>query len=187
MSVLKQRAMPMPVRQRQTRGYTLIELVVVIVVLSLALTGVTLTINRAVQQSPEALVQTRAMELAQTYLDEIFSKRYDELTGQGGVPRCDSTDNSAQACTNTLGSEEGSNRLLFDDVDDYDGLNEQPPTSIVDGSNLLNYDSYAVQVSVIYAGSELGFASNRRAKRVTINITTPLGNTIPVSVYRVNF
>ena len=176
-----------PVKQKLANGFTLIELVVVIVVLSLALTGVTLVISRVVQQSPEALVQTRAMELAQTYLDEIFSKRFDELSGQGGVPRCDSTDNSTQTCTNTLGSEEGSNRLLFDDVDDYNGLNEQPPTSIIDGSNLSNYDSYNVQVAVVYAGSELGFASNRHAKRITISITTPLGNTIPVSVYRINF
>jgi MSHA pilin protein MshD len=179
--------MPIAVKQRRVTGYTLIELVVVIVVLSLALTGVTLVINQAVRQSPQALVQTRAMELAQTYLDEIYSKRYDENSGQGGIPRCDSSDTNAQACSNSLGSEEGSNRLLFDDVDDYDGLNEQPPTSIVDGSNLNNYDSYAVQVTVVYAGTELGFANNRHAKRVTINITTPLGNTIPVSVYRMNF
>lgn len=177
----------MPANQSHAKGYSLIELVVVIVVLSLALTGVTLVISRVVQQSPEALVQTRAMELAQTYLDEIFSKRYDELSGQGGIPRCDSTDNAAQACTNALGSEEGANRLLFDDVDDYDGLNEQPPTSIVDGSTLANYDGYAVQVAVTYAGGEVGFANNRRAKRITISVTTPLGNTIPVSVYRVNF
>ena len=177
----------MPCKAKQARGFTLIELVVVIVVLAVALTGVTLAINQAVQHSPDALVQTRAMELAQTYLDEIYSKRYDELSGQGGLPRCDSSDTNAQACSNTLGSEEGSNRLLFDDVDDYDGLNEQPPTSIVDGSNLNNYDSYGVQVAVVYAGSELGFSSNRRAKRITISITTPLGNTLPVSVYRVNF
>ena len=177
----------MPCKAKQARGFTLIELVVVIVVLAVALTGVTLAINQAVQHSPDALVQTRAMELAQTYLDEIYSKRYDELSGQGGLPRCDSSDTNAQACSNTLGSEEGSNRLLFDDVDDYDGLNEQPPTSIVDGSNLNNYDSYGVQIAVVYAGSELGFTSNRRAKRITISITTPLGNTLPVSVYRVNF
>ena len=77
--------------------------------------------------------------------------------------------------------------MLFDDVDDYDGLDEQPPTSIVDGSDLTNYNSYRVQVSVVYAGTELGFADNRHAKRITLNVTTPLGNTLPVSVYRVNF
>ena len=177
----------MPCNTKQVTGFTLIELVVVIVVLAVALTGVTLAINQAVQHSPDALVQTRAMELAQTYLDEIFTKRYDENSGQGGLPRCDSSDTNALTCSASLGSEEGTNRASFDDVDDYDGLNEQPPTSLLDGSNLNNYDSYGVQIAVVYAGSELGFASNRRAKRITINITTPLGNTLPVSVYRVNF
>lgn len=180
--------MLMPCNFPRVTGFTLIELVVVIVVLSLALTGVTLVINQAVQHSPDALVQTRAMELAQTYLDEIYSKRYDENSGAGGIPRCDSTDTNFKACSNTLGSDSSeSNRLLFDDVDDYNGLSEQPPTSIVDGNPLTIYGSYAVQIAVVYAGTELGFASNRHAKRITISITTPLGNTIPVSVYRVNY
>lgn len=181
------RGMPMGAE----RGFSLIELIVVIVVLALALVGVTLMINRAVVQSPEALVQSRAMELAQTYMDEILSKRFDERSGQGGIPRCDSTDNAAQACSNSLGPDTApaeSSRLLFDDVDDYHGLSEPTPVSIVSGTPLTGiYDGYAVAVSVIYAGSEIGFTDNRQAKRITIRVTTPLGNTIPVSAYRVNF
>ena len=166
-------------------GFTLIEMVIIILVLSLALTGITLLINRAVQQSPEALVQTRAMELAQSYLDEILHKRFDEQTGQGGTPRCDSTDNAAQPCSGTLGSEEGA-RNAYDDVDDYHGLDDQPPITAT-GGNYDNYASYRVQISVSYAGSEIGLSSNRGAKRITVNVTTPLGNVIPVSAYRVNF
>lgn len=169
----------------KSNGFTLIEMIVLILVLGLALTGVTLMINRTVQQSPEALVQTRAMELAQSYLDEILHKRYDENTGQGGVPRCDSTDTNTKACSNTLGAE-GESRNQFDDVDDYNGVNDQPPLSAT-GSTFTNYDSYRVQVSVNYAGSELGLGNNRRAKRITVSVTTPLGNVIPVSAYRVNF
>ncbi len=174
------------------RGFSLIELIVIIVVLSLALVGVTLVINKAVQQSPEALVQSRAMELAQTYMDEILTKRYDERTGQGGTPRCDSTDNAAQACSGTLGPEttppdNESSRTLYDDVDDYNGLSETSPVSIVTGAALTTYDGYSISVTVTYAGSEIGLANNRHAKRITINVSTPLGNTIPVSAYRVNF
>lgn len=173
-------------RVERYRGFTLIEMIIIILVLSLALTGVTLLINRAVQQSPEALVQTRAMELAQSYLDEILHKRYDEQTGQGGTPRCDSTDNATQACSNTLGNEEGGLRRNFDDVDDYHDLDDQPPVT-ASGTNFDFYASYRVQVSVSYAGNELGLASNRGAKRITVSVTTPLGNVIPVSAYRVNF
>lgn len=174
----------MPMRYNDN-GFTLIEMVVLILVLGLALTGVTLMINRTVQQSPQALVQTRAMELAQSYLDEILHKRYDETTGQGGVPRCDSGDTNANACSNSLGAE-GESRNQFDDVDDYNGINETPPVSAT-GAAFANYDSYRVQISVSYAGTELGLANNRRAKRITVNVTTPLGNVVPVSVYRVNY
>ncbi len=178
--------MPMVARHR---GFTLIELIVVIIVLAVALTGVTLVINRAVLQSPEGLLQTRAMELAQTYLDEILSKRFDENTGSGGMPRCNSTDSGALACTASIPTADPAEatRLSYDDVDDYDGLNEQPPLSIVSGAASTLYDDFRVQVSVAYAGTELGLASNQQAKRITVTITTPLGNSIPVSAYRVNF
>jgi MSHA pilin protein MshD len=171
------------------RGFTLIEMIVVIVVLAVALTGVTLVIQRTVLQSPVALVQTRAMELAQAYLDEILTKRFDENTGNGGMPRCNSTDNGAQACTATIPSADPgeTTRQSFDDVDDYDGLNEQPPVSIVTGTASTIYDDYRVQVSVAYAGTELGLVNNQMAKRITVTITTPLGTTIPVSAYRVNY
>ena len=179
----------MPVNRKQPykrqRGFSLIEMVVVIVVLAVGLTGLTLVINETIKQSPKPLVQTRAMELAQTYLDEILAKRFDEQSGQGGIPRCDSTDNAAQICSNTLGDEEGGNRQLFDDVDDYNGLNNAPPV-FASGTSVDNYGSYEVNVTVSYAGSELGLG-NRGAKRITVSVTTPLGNVIPVSAYRVNF
>ncbi|MHA1569403.1 MAG: type IV pilus modification PilV family protein, partial [Alphaproteobacteria bacterium] len=66
---------PCPVADR---GFTLIELIVFIVVLAIGLTGTLLVINRSVGLAPEALVQTRAMEIAQAYLDEIVTKKYDE-------------------------------------------------------------------------------------------------------------
>ena len=174
----------MPMRYNP-RGFTLIEMVVLIVVLGVGLTGITLVINQTVTQAPQALVQTRAMELAQTYLDEILQKRFDQQSGQGGIPRCDSTDNNAVACSNTLGPESES-RDWYNDVDDYNGVNDQPPITAT-GSTVNNYDGYRVQVSVSYAGTELGYSNNRRAKRITVSVTTPLGNVIPVSAYRVNY
>ena len=185
MCVSKLRVMHM----RVSHGYSLIELVVIIVVLAVALTGVTLAINQVVRQSPEALVQSRAMELAQTYMDEIITKRFDENSGQGGIPRCDSTDNAAVACSGTLGPDTGEpSRQQYDDVDDYHNLTETPPVSIVTAAPLNPvYDGYQIHVDVSYAGTELGMTNNQFAKRITISITTPLGNVLPVSAYRVNF
>ncbi len=173
------------VAHRQS-GFTLVELIVFIIVVSLAVTGVVLVINRTVTQAPEALVRTRALEIAQAYLDEIATKRYDENTGQGGVPRCDSTDPGARPCSNVLGPEAGETRAVFDDTDDYHGLDDSPPRD-ASGNPFPGYAGYRVQVSVAYAGTEVGLANDRLAKRVTLIVTTPLGDTIPVSVYRGNF
>lgn len=186
MSVWNPPAMHTAANLIKHRGFSLIEMVVVIVVLAIGLTGLALVMSRTVEQSPRPLVHTRAMELAQSYLDEILMKRFDEQSGQGGSPRCDSTDNNAQPCSASLGNEEANNRNRFDDVDDYNGLDEQPPVSVT-GTTLSNYGSYRVQVNVVYAGNELGLASNRAAKRITVLVSTPLGNTIPVSAYRGNF
>jgi len=172
-------------KRRDQAGFTLVELVVFIVVVSLALTGVILVINRTVTLAPEALVRTRALEIAQAYLDEIATRRYDENTGQGGVPRCDSSDPGAQPCSNVLGPE-GETRAVFDDVDDYHGLDDSPPVDVA-GNPFPGYDGYRVRISVAYAGAEVGLANDRLAKRVSLVITAPDGQTIPVTFYRGNF
>lgn len=181
----------MPVnRQRVAQGgFSLVEMVVVIVVLALGLAGVTLVINRTVLQSPEALVQTRAMEIAQAYLDEIIAKRFDENSGQGGLPRCDSTDTNAQGCGASLGPDNPpeTSRALYDDVDDYHGLSHSPPRALATGSALGNYSGFDVSVEVVLAGTELGYSDNARAKRVTVTVATARGNRYAVSAYRINF
>jgi MSHA pilin protein MshD len=173
-------------RPSRQHGFTLVELLVFIVVLAVGLTGTVLVINRSVQLAPEALVRSRAMELAQAYLDEIATKKYDEYTGQGGVPRCDSTDPGSQSCSDTLGPEGTETRATYDDVDDYHGIDDEPPVD-AKGNPFANYADYRVQVRVEYAGTELGLADIRHAKRVTVIITTPLASRIPVSYYRTNF
>jgi len=175
-----------PPRPATDVGFTLVELIVFIVVVAIGLTGTLLVINRSVLLAPQALVRTRAMELAQAYLDEIATKRYDEHTGQGGIPRCDSTDPGSLPCSNTLGPDGTETRATYDDVDDYHGRNDSPPVD-ARGNPMTDYPDYRVQVSVAYAGTELGLATDRQAKRITVLITTPLANTIPVSVYRTNY
>ena len=179
----------MPVNDIQfirQRGFSLIELVVMIVVLSLALTGVTIAINETVKHSAKPLVHTRAMELAQAYLDEILTKRYDEHSGQGGIPRCNSTDPGHRACSTTLGPDPGETRATYDDVDDYNGLDESPPRG-AQGTVLSGYAGYRVRISVVYAGTGLGLTNNQGAKLITVTITSPLGTNLVFSAYRVNY
>lgn len=178
------------------RGFSLVEMVVTIVVMAIVLTGVALVFYTTVRQSPEPLLNMRAAALGQAYLDEILPKRYDENSGQGGIPRCDSTDPGAKPCSTTLGPDVSptnppnpETRAQYDDVDDYNGLNESPPRDAL-GNVLPGYANYRVQVSVVYAGNGpdgLGLANLQDAKLITVTVTTPSGDRMVFSAYRVNY
>jgi MSHA pilin protein MshD len=101
--------------RRGQRGVNLIELIISIVIISIACTGVLLVFAQTVRFSADPMVQTQALAVAEGYLDEILARPLDDPAGG-----------------ETGGSEEGSpslaaNRPLLDDVQDYDNLSNSPP------------------------------------------------------------
>lgn len=95
-------------------GVTLIELLVFIVVISLALLALVSVFRQATLTNADPLIQTRALELAQSQLDVIFGLKYDANTPTGGIPACSSSE-----CNNATDSD-------MNDVDDYNGWSDQP-------------------------------------------------------------
>ena len=134
-------------------GITLIELVAVIAIMAIALIGVTQTISVVTRQSADTLLETRAVALAQSYLEEILGKRFDENSAPRGIPPCSESYN---ACTDesAFGPDSGETRDLFDDVDDYhnlaEGDGETDPLLDSEGNIRAGYDNFRVQVSVRY-------------------------------------
>lgn len=176
--------MPLPVRDNKramTHGFTLIELVVGITLVAIASTLLVSLVVPAWRQSAEPLVQQRAASLAQSLMDEILSKRYDETTPEGGVPRC-------TTCTGTLGAESGETRATYDDVDDYDeycGGDVQ----IRDANNdlMTGYDSYRMRICVSYDSGYNGGNAGPDAKRITVTITPSANVPVIFTAYRANF
>lgn len=85
---------------RGERGATLIELVISIVVISIAASAVLGVLSATVGRSADAMVLRQAVAIAESYLEEVSRKPFDDPDGVDG---------------------EGA-RAAFDDVDDYDGL-----------------------------------------------------------------
>lgn len=166
-------------------GFTIIEIIITIVFISIAMVGVLSAYTNAMKTSADPLQQIRAVELGQAYMDEIINKKFDENSAQGGIPPCDTI--AAPACT-AAGSfgPDGETRSLFNDVDDYHGLNDFPSNDS-EGNLRTGYTDYRAQVTVTHAGSELSGLNNVDAKRIDIIITTPKGTTFSFSSYRVNF
>lgn len=157
------------------RGATLVELVMTIVIISVAIAGVVGAFALISGRSADPLNQTRAVELAQLYMDEIISKKYDDTTPQGGTPKY------SGSCT--IGPE-GENRGTFDDVDDYHNTTDSPPANAE--AAFSGYSEFSVNVTVTCAGDEVGLPVSE-AKRIDLTITAPGGQSFLFSAYRANF
>lgn len=156
----------MVTRRQLQRGVTLIETIVFLVVVSIALVALVRVYSAAVVASVDPVVRVRALEKAQAQMDEVLARKFDENTPTGGVPACDSTD--GVACAGIVADTD------YDDVGDYNGFTDTSEAS------------YAVSVTVVNAGTEIGLLSTR-ARRITVSVSMPGGDSVILSAYKVNF
>jgi MSHA pilin protein MshD len=139
------------------RGISLIELLVFIVVVSIALIALVEVYRQVTLRNADPMIRVRALEATQSLLDEILSLKYDGATPTGGIPACDTT--SAPVCNNTPDAD-------MNDVDDYHNFNDQP------------YAGYNRSVTV---------TTNTNIKLIQVSTSTPTGETIVLAAQRANF
>ena len=157
------------------RGVTLIELILTIVITSIAVAGVLGAFSLVTGRSADPLLQSRATALGQLYLDEIMARYYNPETPIGGVPKED-------GCV--IQGEASENRDQFRSVDQYDGL-EDPPEFVASEFGE-RYSGFSVQIEVSCAGNEVGLPEDD-AKRIDVTVTDPRDRETVISAYRGNF
>ena len=140
------------------QGVSLIELIVFIVVVSIALTALIAVYVQSSNNSVDPIIRVRLLEAAQSKLDEIIALKYDEATPSGGIPACGSTQTTV-SCTNTPDAN-------IDDVDDFHNRSDAP------------FPNYQRQVSV---------TTENNSKRITVTVSAPDGQTLTLAAYRYNF
>lgn len=182
-------ASPSIVSYSRQRGVTLVELVIAIVIVSIAMVASLKNFSVISGRSSDALIQARTLDLAQIYIDEIIAKNFDESTGVGGVPAY------TGACRIT---NDGESRADYDDVDDFNGLNETPSFVDEDASTPVAerlssiYANFNVSVDVLcdIGGVDTGLSvgvNGEGAKRVDITITDPTGKQSRFTAFKGNF
>lgn len=127
-------------RMRRHAGFTLIELVIFIVIVSVGVTGILLVMNTVVASSADPMVRKQALALADSILEEILQKEYADPDGTSGE----------------------TTRATFDDVDDYNGKSNSTFTDLP--SSLA---SYLITI-VVDAPAPLNGVTTKRV-RVTVS------------------
>ena len=154
------------------RGFSLVEVVITIVIIGIALTAAVAGWGNIARHSSDVMWQTRVSYLGQAYLEEILSRRYDELTPAGGSPIC-----APCSTEGSFGPDDSETRETFDDVDDYHGLTENAVglfNALVTAGGIQPYNGYQVSVQVRHVGGDYFSAGNEElVKQIVVTVSPP--------------
>lgn len=173
-------------------AFTLIELVVAIVVLSIGATAFLTLINQATRKSIDPVIIQQANAIAQSYLEEIMLNPFCDPDLSNDCPAFCSA-GAGNVCTVCTASE--ANRSLYDDVCDYSNLTDSAGAVDRNLNPLSGLGDYNITVTV-EDGSVSGPAtlntlssSNNEVLRVDVNVTHDNISTLDftLSGYRANF
>ncbi len=105
-------------KRRAPRGLTLVEVMITVVIISVALLPLLRGYLGSVQGVTESLGETRALTSAETLMNKILAFAWEEPTGNG----------SASPPSSLLGPERAETHpALYDDIDDWNGFEDVDP------------------------------------------------------------
>lgn len=153
------------------KGFTLIEVVMVIVLLAIVVPGIMLYFTQGVKDSAYSQRRNIAIFLAEAMIEEIRSKRWDETAS------INLTCGNASA---VLGADAGETRINFDDIDDFNAVVSISPPQNSQGASLGSaYQGFSqtVQIWYVNAGSlDTQVAGPTCYKRILVTITDTATN-----------
>ena len=154
------------ISERRAHGFSLVEAVVFIVIVSTALVGVLSVMNATTQRSADPLVRKQAIAVAESMLEEV-SLHVFAITGAPVAP--------TQA-----------NRQSFDDIADYDGFATTgifpiDSTALIPGLSGYNL---AVTVAAAAFGPTGLTVPAANARLITVTVNGPDGVNVVLAGYR---
>lgn len=176
---------------RRQRGMTLIELIVFIVIVSVALAGILTVLNLTARGSADPMIRKQALAVAESVLEEVMLHPF---------TWCDPNDANAATATSAavgvgpafcattvevIGPEAGETRggavTPFDNVNDYHGATIS--TSLTGGASA----PYTATVAVAAAALGDIAAGGGDALLVTVNVAAPGGESVQLQGYRTRY
>lgn len=155
---------------RVSRGFTLIEMVIAIVVLASAVSAILFAVAQNVSSSADPMIKQQAIAIAQAYMEEVMLKPYNDPDG-GETGSC----------------EEGvASRVQFDDVADYDCINDSAGAIDQFGNALAGLGAYNVVVNVGVVNIGAPAVTTRRID-VTVSHDVHTSIAMTISGYRASY
>ena len=186
--------------RRCVGGFTLVELIVFIVIVSVSVAGVLLAINTATRSGTDPMIRKNAIAIAEGMLEDVslmpftFCDANDPQATTATSSAVGAAGCTSAATVNAIGPEAGETRYAsatpFDHVDDYNGFSMNP---IVDITNTAigTLTGYSATVSV--AATALGSIAatdaqgQANALLITVTVSGPQNTTVVLQGYRTKY
>jgi MSHA pilin protein MshD len=143
----------------RVKGVTLVELVISIVVVSIAVAAVLGVLSLLAKSSADAMIRNQAVAIASAYLEEIRMKNY-----------------AADAVE--------ASRSLYNDVSDYNGLTNVGAQDQL-GNAIAGLSQYTVTITV--GPGAVASISNTCIKRIDVRVQHTTGLDVRLSGYRADY
>jgi len=140
-------------------GATLVELIITIIIISIALSGILSVVNLTTRHSADPMVQHQAIAIAESYLEEILL-----------LPIADPD-----------GINSGETRANFDNINDYDALKDVGAKNQL-GATIIGLELYSIDITVQSPITISGV----NMTQVLIDVSRPGTDTINLSGFKAN-
>ncbi len=177
-------------RMRQS-GVTLIELIIFIVIVSVAVVGILSVMNITTRASADPMIRKQALAIAESLLEEI---QLQPFTYCFPADEQASTAAGVGDCTVSLGNEDtlpSVSRVSnigardADNVADYNNFSMSPIRGVTGDVNG-TLAGYSASVAIAQAGSALGLANNNDALQIDVTVSGR-GESITLTGYRLRY
>ncbi|TNC96192.1 MAG: hypothetical protein FD121_1202 [Gallionellaceae bacterium] len=183
------------------RGISLIELIIFIVIISVALTGILLVMNTVTRHSADPLIHKQALAIAESLLEEVELMPFSycdpddasavvATSAVVGGTGCDATVEAMGAETiggvteDRYGTASPSDNASFDNVNDYNGFN-MGAGSVVDITGGAAVGGYSTSIAIVETA--LGTVPAGESLRITVTVTGPDNVPIVLDGYRTRY
>lgn len=178
-----------PTQRARQRGFTLVELVVYIVVVSTALAGVLLVLNQGVLRSADPQQRKQALLVAEALLEEIQLMPMTWCDPDDPAVDDPTVTSPAGCAVSQAAPTPGETRggaTPFDNVIDYDGYSSSGVKDVA-GSAVTGLEDYSVSVSVQPLALGSITAASGDALRIRVTVTDPSGDALSLEGWRTRY